>query len=215
MQMLAFWLGYQCSVGLRANLSEGAITWELCRLISSELSKEQFAHTEVMYAKIPALSTHADVADRRYRADIVITSHSKIPTAGERFPEGSISEVIEVKHNHSGIAQVWSDINYMSRVLTGAVNCPRMFLVYASANEWPDRFVKIDGTAIRTLQHTENQSPYRVRCVRKALRLTPKRGVKIQGNYAVLIEVFPNNMSVLLDSKTAKPNRARSNKNFW
>ena len=191
MQMLAFWLGYQCSLGLRANLSEGAITWELCRLISSLLSKEQFVHTEVLYAKIPALSTHADVAGRRYRADIVITSHSKMPTAGERFPAGTVSEVIEVKHNGSGIAQVWSDINYMSRISTGAVNCPRMFLVYASANEWPGKFVKIDGTAIRTLQHTANQSPYRVRCVRKALRLTPKIGAKIHGNYAVLIEVFP------------------------
>jgi hypothetical protein len=192
LQMLSFWLGYQHSIGIKGNLSEGAIAWELFRLISGKLSSEQFAHTEVMYSKIPEFASQVEVADRRFRADVVIAAQSATPKPGEQFADGTVKAVVEVKHNQSSIMQVWSDIDYMSHVLTNALGTPRMFLIYASTEERPKRFVTSDGTAVRNWLHTKNKSPFKVRCVKRAMRLSSGRNEDLKGNYAVLIEVFPN-----------------------
>ena len=191
LQMLSFWLGYQHSIGVKGNLSEGAIAWELFRLISGKLSGEQFAHTEVMYSKIPEFASQVEVADRRFRADVIIVAQSATPNSGEQFPEGTVKAVLEVKHNQSGLKQVWSDIDYMSRISTDALENPRMFLIYASTEERPKRFVTPDGTAVRAWLYTKNKSPFKVRCVKRAMRLSSGRNENSNGNYAVLIEIFP------------------------
>ncbi len=191
LQMLSFWLGYQHSIGIKGNLSEGAIAWELFRLISGKLSSEQFAHTEVMYSKIPEFASQVEVANRRFRADVVIAAKSAIPRSGDQFPRGAVKEVVEVKHNQSGVSQVWSDIDYMSNIGVDPPGSPRMFMIYASIEARPKWFVRSDGTAVRTLLHTKNESPYKVRCVKRAMRLSSGRNENSNGNYAVLIEVFP------------------------
>lgn len=193
LQMLSFWLGYQHSIGIgiRGNLSEGAIAWELFRLISGKLLNGHFAHTEIMYSKIPEFTSQVEVADRRFRADVVIAAQSAAPGTGEQFAEGAVKEVVEVKHNQSSITQVWSDIDYMSNVSTNSSVNPRMFMIYASIEERPKRFVKSDGTALRAMQYTENKSPFKVRCVKRAMRLSAGRNKNFSGNYAILIEVFP------------------------
>jgi len=192
LQGLAYWLGSQHAMRLAANLSEGAIAWELSRLIFTHRTDEQFLEAEVQYRHIPELNAKKQLAHSRERADLVV-SNAPRSDQGVSYRRGQVDAIIEIKHNRSRKQLVWADIDYLGEQRTSSKGI-RAFLIYTSVNMKPDIFTDEIGAAKKSknLQTpTHLQTSYRVRRVCRATHLIPGRNKTAIGHYAVLIEVSP------------------------
>jgi hypothetical protein len=186
LQGLAYWLGSQYTLGLAANISEGAIAWELSRLLFTHRKDGRLLEAEVFYRDIPELNIEADSS----RADLVITKRARADRTVS-FESGDIEAIIEIKHNRSAKLLVWRDIDFLGaqRKTTKEI---RAYLIYTSINARPNEFTGEDGSAItpRTRQ-TPKGTRYRVRRVCRATKIIPRNNENATGHYAVLIEVVP------------------------
>ncbi|KAB8059913.1 hypothetical protein GCN74_11090 [Janthinobacterium sp. FT14W] len=190
LQGLAYWLGSQHSLGLAANISEGAIAWELMRQVFTHRITARHLEAEVFYRHIPEFRNAGVAQSSRERADLVI---SKVVRADRTnsYAIGNIEAVIEIKHSRSRKDLVWQDIDYLAerRAMNPSV---RTFLIYASINERPHDFTNTDGSSITPRNRkTPNGSKYRVRRVCRATKIIPSKNKNATGHYAVLIEVAP------------------------
>jgi hypothetical protein len=192
LQGLAYWLGSQHALRLAANVSEGAIGWELSRLLFTHLSESRFLEAEILYRHIREFNEDGDLDGSKERADLVIAKVRRSKGAVS-YNTGDVEVIIEIKHNRSRKALVWEDINFLGarRKKTKAI---RAFLIYASLNERPDDFTSPDGAAIkpRTKYTPGGKTAYRVRRVCRAISRIPSRNKMAIGHYAVLIEVAPS-----------------------
>lgn len=192
LQGLAYWLGSQHSLGLAANVSEGAIAWELMRQVFTYRQLDRHIEAEVFYRHIPELSQQEDVAESKTRADLVIAKSAR-SDRGVSYRIGEVEAVIEIKHNRSRKDLVWQDIDYLAQQRAAHPEL-RAFLVYASINERPREFTGQTGASIIPRRRkTPNGSRYRVRRVCRATYLIPSKNKSARGHYAVLIEVAPPN----------------------
>lgn len=191
LQGLVYWLGSQQTLGLSADVSEGAIGWELSRLLFTHRSEERFLEAEVLYRHIPELNEDGDLARSRERADLVIARVRRSAKAVS-YDTGDVEAIVEIKHNRSRKALVWEDIDFLG-AQRKKIKTIRTFLVYASMNERPNDFTSSDGAAIkpRTRCTPDNKTAYRVRRVCRATSRIPSRNASAIGHYAVLIEVAP------------------------
>ena len=72
LQGLSYWLGSQYSLGLAANISEGAIAWELMRQVFTHRVPARNLEAEVFYRHIPEFRQTGVAQNSRERADLVI-----------------------------------------------------------------------------------------------------------------------------------------------
>ncbi|MBH9575273.1 hypothetical protein [Inhella proteolytica] len=190
LQGLCFWLGSQHTLGLAANISEGAIAWELMRLVFTHRLPDRHLEAEVFYRHIPEFLASGVANDSRERADLAIAKKARMDR-GTSYATGDVEAVIEVKHSRSRKDLIWQDIDYLGerRSKSPAV---RAFLIYASINERPEDFTNIDGSAITPrYQVTPSGTKYRVRRVCRATKIIPSKNKNATGHYAILIEVAP------------------------
>lgn len=190
LQGLAYWLGSQHASGIAANISEGAIAWELMRQVHTHRSPLRTLEAEVFYRHIPEFIAGGVAEDARHRADLVIATSTRADR-GVSYGVGQVEAVIEVKHSRSRKTLVWEDIDYMA---DRRVNSPsvRAFLIYATIDSRPEEFTQDDGSAIAPRnQVTPAGSRFRVRRVCRATQLIPSKNKNARGHYAVLIEVDP------------------------
>ncbi|WP_457281006.1 hypothetical protein [Polaromonas sp. P5_D5] len=190
LQGLAYWLGSQHALGLAANISEGAIAWELMRQVFTHRVAERFLEAEVFYRHIPEFRTTGVAQNSRERADLVISNAIRADR-GASYSVGNIEAVIEIKHSRSRKDLVWQDIDYLAerRAQNPAV---RAFLIYASINERPEEFTNTNGSSITPRNRlTPAGNRYRVRRVCRATQIIPSQNKTARGHYAVLVEVAP------------------------
>lgn len=190
LQGLAYWLGSQNTMGLAANISEGAIAWELSRLVFTHRTPGRFLEAEVQYRHVPELNAQQQLARSRERADLVIANVTR-SDRGISYQPGEVEAIIEVKHNRSRKQLVWEDIDYLGEQRMKSKDI-RSFLIYTSVNERPDEFTDKLGAAILPRNRkTPNQTSYRIRRVCRATQRIPGKNKNAIGHYAVLIEVSP------------------------
>ena len=190
LQGLAYWLGSQHSLGLAANVSEGAIAWELMRQVFTYRLPDRHIEAEVFYRHIPELNQQQQLAKSRERADLVVTN-ARRSDRGASYGMGEIEAVIEIKHNRSRKDLVWQDIDYLARQRAAHPEL-RAFLICATIYERPDEFTDDTGASITPRNRkTPNGSRYRVRRVCRATSRIPSKNKSARGHYAVLIEVAP------------------------
>jgi hypothetical protein len=190
LQGLAYWLGSQDSLGLAANVSEGAIAWELMRQVFTYRLPNRHIEAEAFYRHIPELSQQQNREASRTRADLVIAKNAR-PDRRASYSVGDVEAVIEIKHNRSRKDLVWQDIDYLAQQRAAHPEL-RAFLVYASIDERPSEFTDETGASITPRNRkTPNGSRYRVRRVCRATSRIPSKNKLARGHYAVLIEVAP------------------------
>jgi hypothetical protein len=190
LQGLAYWLGSQYSLGLAANISEGAIAWELLRQVFTHRMLPRHLEAEVFYRHIPEFRHTGVARNSRERADLVIATAVRADRTASYLP-GDVEAVVEIKHSRSRKDLVWQDIDYLAE---RRANSPgvRAFLIYASINERPRDFTNAEGAAITPRnRQTPSGSKYRVRRVCRATKIIPAKNKSATGHYAVLIEVAP------------------------
>jgi hypothetical protein len=192
LQGLSYWLGSQHTLGLAANISEGAIAWELMRLVFTHRLPTHHLEAEVFYKHIPEfLALPSGVANNsRERADLAIAKSIRSDRSAS-YAHGDVEAVVEIKHSRSRKDLVWQDIDYLGERRS---NSPavRAFLIYASINERPADFTNADGSAITPRNRTTpNGTKFRVRRVCRATKIIPCKNESATGHYAVLIEVAP------------------------
>jgi hypothetical protein len=190
LQGLSYWLGSQHCTGLAANISEGAIAWELMRLVHAHRSDGRYLEGEVLYRHVPELSRGRGRASGE-RADLVIANVRRQDRTIS-YARGEVEAVIEIKHNRSRKALVWEDIDFLAdqRAMCRDV---RAFFIFASVNERPKYFTSKDGSSITPRNRTTPTSDksYRVRRTCRATQRIPAKNKKAIGHYSVLIEVAP------------------------
>lgn len=190
LQGLAYWLGSQHELRLAANISEGAIAWELMRQVFTHRIAERYLEAEVFYRHIPELSQDGGLSDSRARADLIITNVERANRSAS-YAVGNVEAVIEIKHNRSRKDLVWEDIDFLAKQRSKHPEL-RAFLIYASINERPEYFTNEKGAGITSkTQSTPNGSRYRVRRVCRATKMIPMNNKRAVGHYAVLVEVAP------------------------
>jgi hypothetical protein len=188
---LAYWLGSQHTLGLAANISEGAIAWELIRLLFTHRDDRRVLEAEVLYRDIPELTLNNTLANSQERADLVIVIRRRrdrdVP-----FRKGDVEAIIEIKHNRSRKRLVWRDIDFLGEQRGKSKNI-RAFLIYASVNERPADFTEKTGRTIkpRTQRSPSGKATYRVRRVCRATSRVPEENTRAHGHYAILLEVAP------------------------
>jgi hypothetical protein len=192
LQGLTYWIGSQYALGLAANISEGAIAWELSRLLFAHRDAKRILEAEVLYRHIPELNADGQLDGLRDRADLVIASRAR-PNRDEPYAVGSVEALIEIKHSRSPKRLVWQDIDFLGAQRQASHKHVRAFMIYASVNQRPANFTQRSGAAIKPRNRTSpsQQTPYRVRRVCRATSLIPRQNPKAIGHYAVLIEVAP------------------------
>jgi hypothetical protein len=195
LQGLSYWLGSQHALGLAANISEGAIAWELSRLLFAHRDARRVLEAEVLYRDIPEYEKDASVDGSLERADLVI---SRQPRSDRDIPyeKGDIEAVVEIKHNRSQKRLLWKDIDRLGR-RRATTKRIRAFLIYASVNERPSEFTQAGGGAVkpRTRPSPSGTTNYRVRRVCRATARIPGQNVTAVGHYAILIEVAPSHIT--------------------
>jgi hypothetical protein len=189
LQGLAYWLGSQYALGLAANISEGAIAWELSRLLFTHRSDSRVLEAEVLYRDIPEFNSRGQLDDSQERADLVIVTCRR---AGRDVPyrRGDVEAIVEIKHNRSQKRLVWRDIDFFG-VRKSESERIRAFLIYASINERPEDFTQENGKAIkpRTSRSPSGKAIYKVRRVCRATWRVPEENRMARGHYAILVEV--------------------------
>lgn len=194
LQGLTYWLGSQHALGLAANISEGAIAWELSRLLFTHREGERFLEAEVQYRHIPEFVANNALDNSRERADLVIARRRRTDRS-ESYAAGEIEAVIEIKHSRSQKALVWADIDFLAerREASSAV---RTFFIYASVNERPEEFTDREGRAAKPRDRSSpsGNARFRIRRVCRATSRIPAENKNAKGHYAVLIEVDPTNL---------------------
>jgi hypothetical protein len=190
LQGLAYWLGAQHALGLAANISEGAIAWELIRQVFTHRLPDRYVEAEVFYRHIPEENSEPGLPVSDERADLVITKVSR-PDRGTAFGEHDVEAIIEIKHSRSRKHLVWEDIDYLAAQRSRHPEL-RAFLIYASINERPPDFTNPTGAAITPRNRkTHAGNRYKVRRVCRATQQIPSKNKLARGHYAVLIEVAP------------------------
>lgn len=190
LQGLTYWLGSQHTLGLAANISEGAIAWELIRQVFTHNLADRYVEAEVFYKHIPELNQHGELKNSRERADLVIANTQRSDRSAS-YSIGDVEAAIEIKHSRSRKDLIWKDIDYLSEQRAKHPEL-RAFLIYASINERPSDFTDDTGAAITPRnRRTPNGSRYRVRRVCRATHIIPSKNKKASGHYAILIEVAP------------------------
>jgi hypothetical protein len=190
LQGLAYWLGSQHELRLAANISEGAIAWELMRQVFTHRIVGRHLEAEVFYRHIPELSQNGELRGSRERADLIIAKVERINRTVS-YAIGDVEAVIEIKHSRSRKELVWEDIDFLSKQRAKHPEL-RAFLIYASLNERPADFTDEKGAGITSkTQSTPSGSRYRVRRVCRATKMIPSNNKRAVGHYAVLIEVAP------------------------
>jgi len=188
LQGLAYWLGYQHSIGIAERLSEGAIATEFLRLMVVHREAGRVLEPEVLYQHVSELADSAMFNKSRMRADLVV---SKGGRRGRKyvFPRGAVEAMIEVKHSRSRFSKVLDDIDRLGKLRDISDSVIRGFLLYASINRRP-RFTGSDGAGdSTTVKKTPNGTRYKVRRVCRATQRVPSRNTSAIGHYVVLIEV--------------------------
>lgn len=190
LQGLCYWLGSQYTLGLAANISEGAIAWELMRLVFTHRLPDRHLEAEVFYRHIPEFLASGVAKNARDRTDLVIAKRDRTDRTTS-YSTGDVEAVIEVKHSRSRKDLVWQDIDYLGE-RRSQIPAVRAFLIYASINERPMEFTNSDGSAITPrYQTTPKGTKYRVRRVCRATKIIPSKNKNATGHYAILIEVAP------------------------
>lgn len=192
LQGLAYWLGSQYTLGLAANISEGAIAWELSRLLFAHRDERRVLEAEVLYRHIPELARDGSLAESQERADLVIAKHRR-NDRNVPYKKADVEAVIEIKHSRSRKRLVWSDVDFLGQRRAASKQI-RAFLVYASVNERPSEFTGDSGGAVRprTRPSPSGKTRYRVRRVCRATSRIPEQNRDALGHYAILIEVAPS-----------------------
>jgi hypothetical protein len=190
LQGLAYWLGSQHALGLAANISEGAIAWELIRQVFTHRLAGRYVEAEVFYRHIPEVNPEPGALESNERADLVITKAPR-PDRSTAFGEHDVEAVIEIKHSRSRKDLVWTDIDFLAAQRSRHPEL-RAFLIYASLDERPEDFTESNGAAMDPRDaRTKLGSRYRVRRVCRATQIIPSNNKHAKGHYAVLIEVAP------------------------
>jgi len=191
LQGLTYWLGSQHALGLAANISEGAIAWELSRLLFAHRDDKRVLESEVLYRDIPEFAGDSSLVGSLQRADLAI-SRRKRKDRDSPYREGDVEAVLEIKHNRSQKWLLWKDIDRLGRRRATSKRI-RAFLIYASVNERPAEFTQDGGAAIkpRTRNSPSGATKYRVRRVCRATARIPEQNLTAVGHYAILIEVAP------------------------
>ncbi len=191
LQGLAYWLGSQYTLGLAANVSEGAIAWELSRLLFAHRDERRVLEAEVLYRDIPEFAANRSLATSRERADLVIARRRRTDR-DVPYTNGDIEAVIEIKHGRSRKRLVWNDIDFLGQCRAASKEI-RAFLIYASVNERPAEFTEDTGRAARprTRPTPSKKTRYRIRRVCRATSRIPEENRKARGHYTILIEIAP------------------------
>jgi hypothetical protein len=192
LQGLAYWLGSQHTLGLAANISEGAIAWELSRLLFAHRDERRILEAEVLYRDIPEFADDGSLAESRERADLVIAKHRR-KDRNVAYRNGDVEAVIEIKHSRSQRRLVWKDVDFLGQRRASS-KLIRAFLIYASVNERPADFTEDSGGAARprTRRSPSKKHWFRIRRVCRATSRIPKENRTARGHYAILIEVAPH-----------------------
>jgi len=192
LQGLTYWLGSQHALGLAANISEGAIAWELSRLLFAHRDAKRILEAEVLYRHIPELNVRGQLETSLDRADLVIANRAR-PSRDEPYALGCVEALIEIKHSRSQKRLVWQDIDFLGAQRQASRKRVRAFMIYASVNQRPADFTDGSGAAVkpRNRNSPNQQTPYRVRRVCRATSRIPSQNSGAIGHYAVLIEVAP------------------------
>ena len=189
LQGLAYWLGFQDSYGIDAEINEGSIALVFTTLLLANRATDSHVETEVMYKYIPEYSSNDDVSNRKHRADIVLAKKRR-QNLSSPYLLHDVQFVIEIKHIKSSIHLVWDDIDYLGNRKKDCNNI-RAFLLYASINKRPKHFTLKTGAAKRSKQFTPtNQTPFKVRRACRSTSKIPCYNKMADGHYAILIEVL-------------------------
>jgi len=190
LQGLSYWLGSQHCARLAGNVSEGAIAWELMRLVHTHRDDGRFLEAEVLYRHVPELNEGA-VNGSNERADLVIANTRRADRT-ESYRRGEVEAVIEIKHNRSRKSLVWADLDYLAE-RRSKCRTIRAFFIYASIDERPSEFTNRDGSSItpRNQLTPSKKHGFKVRRTCRATQIIPGKNGKAKGHYSILIEVSP------------------------
>lgn len=191
LQGLAYWLGSQSTIGLAANLSEGAIAWEFSRLLHLHRDDRRILESEVYYRHIPELNVAGALDEANDRADLVIVRRKRKDRTVS-YHKGDVEAIIEIKHNRSQKRLLWKDIDFLGQQRT-VTRTVRAFLIYASVDERPSEFTQANGRAIKPRNQLtpKDETSYRIRRVCRATQVVPEDNDTARGHYALLLEVAP------------------------
>jgi hypothetical protein len=185
LQGVAFWVGHRQSMYSRYQLSEGALTAELCNLIHTNLPKDYRLRCELSYEKFfPADFMPPEVVTGK-RVDLSVWKRYEMASGrhGQR-PE----YVIEVKRANAGNNRINHDLQRLASVIEESEGI-RGFLVVLSEGRLPSRFVSPNGRAKGgRVKIVGTKCKCSVVQVWKAARSFSRVDI---AHYACLIEVVP------------------------
>jgi hypothetical protein len=189
LQGLAFWLGYQDALGIGSRLSEGAIATEFLHLMRVHSDSDKIVEPEVMYRHIRELDSKE--ALRNIRADFVVANQERAQR-NLPYPKNAVEDIVEVKHGRSTSREILKDIDRIGKYLKSCNWTVRGFLLFAQLRGRPRMFTDHDGSALRKIEVSNQNTRFKVRRVCRAVSRIPGRkglDAAATGNYAVLIEV--------------------------
>ena len=188
LQGLTFWIGYKRSLYRDYPLSEGALVTELRSLLHANLPDELFLKCEVGYSKLVKTKVRPTPIAGSTRADFVVASkiEDKESTIGWKYkPEF----VFELKRAGANDRLIDKDLTRLA-ALRASRKGVRAFLIILSEADRHDRFVTDRGkTRLGSHNVPGFAGTYTVRRTVKASATFENRN---SGNYATMVEVFPN-----------------------
>ncbi len=186
MQGLAFWVGHRRSIYSRHELSEGALTAELCNLIHANLPSRQYRlRCEEPYTKmLPTGITREEVTENAH-IDLSVWERY-IPDDSQTYKQ-RLRFAIEVKRASAKNARIDRDLKRLAAIVEERKKV-RAFLCVVSEGTRPKRFTTGDGIRKAGRVSIEGtRSVYHVLAAKKASHLFNDRD---QAHYACIIEVL-------------------------
>lgn len=186
LQGLAFWIGHRRAYYDSYPLPEAALVAEACNLIQAHITHEQILRPEVLYRRL------IDISDTKIsknaRADLVILD-AHAPDPYNSFVGEAVQFLVEVKRAGVPDNLIDEDLKRLYHFKTKCRPEARAFLIMASENSLPKRFVDSDKGESRLHAHKipGTTGVYHVRRTVKAAWSFRK---KESAHYVSIVEVF-------------------------
>lgn len=188
LQGIAFWVGHRRSIYSAHELTEGALTAELCNLIHAHLDKRFRLRCEEPYKKLLPKGVIRPEVSSKARVDLSVWERYK--PDGEEKSRQRVQFVIEVKRAGASNALIDQDLQRLAAIVEESEGI-RAFLCIISEGTRPKRFTTVKGVRkTNSVPIDGTSSEYVVLDAKKASHLFENRD---RAHYACVLEVLCSN----------------------
>jgi hypothetical protein len=185
MQGIAFWVGHRRSIYSAHELTEGALTAELCNLIHAHLDKRFRLRCEEPYRKLlPRGVTRPEVTSK---ARVDLSVWERYQPDGEERSRQRVQYAIEVKRASAPKALIDQDLQRLAAIVEESEGV-RAFLCVISEGSRPKHFTTASGVRKKNSVPIEGTSSKYV--VLNAKKASPFFENRNSAHYACVLEVL-------------------------